>query len=126
MSDSSWLKEYYAEQKERREALPARAKALAEKLKALGLTQVVAEYSGSGDSGQIDGISWEPSAVKIDKAEEEIQNFFYDVLEARYAGWENNDGASGNFVWDLTKENGLHHEHLYYYTESDRSEHEGF
>jgi hypothetical protein len=125
---SDWLAKYERERDERAAGLPKRGEMLREQLKLNGITKVEAEYSGSGDSGQIDGVTFEPDTIKLPpELEHEVEQLFYDVLEARYAGWENNDGASGTFTWDINgKDSGFHHEHCEYYTESNDYSHDGF
>jgi len=34
-----------------------------------------------------------------------LYDFSRDYLENNYGGWEDNEGSSGKFVWDLEKEN---------------------
>jgi hypothetical protein len=51
-------------------------------------------------------------------------DFFYDLLETRHAGWENNDGACGEFEWDLVADT-LLHTHNDRFTDYDTTEHEG-
>ena len=49
---------------------------------------------------------------------------FYDLLEARHPGWENNDGAFGEFRWDVVS-GALAHVHHERFTDYDTTEHEG-
>ena len=74
---------------------------LLQQLRQLGVETVTAEYSGFGDSGQIDDPEFEsieaPPAVA--KA---VQDLFYDFLEELYAGWEINEGSFGNFIWNVS------------------------
>ena len=60
----------------------------------------------------------------IDLTEEAISDLFYDLLEVRHPGWENNDGAFGEFAWDLVADT-LAHTHNARFTEYDTEEHEG-
>jgi hypothetical protein len=84
---------------------------------------VTVDYDGGGDSGQIDGIeTWNaardkiplPSDRKVQLAlgnpdepltevnlQAAIETLAWDFLEEMYAGWENNDGAFGIFVFDV-------------------------
>lgn len=121
-------------------------------LKKLCATTVVVSYSGSGDSGQIDHVGifqdknelkpetnisvlvtmskWdEPSSTWAKRSvrksmplAEAIEALVYDWLESEHAGWENNDGASGECTIDVTKDDFLL-SHTTYYTESDCTEH---
>ena len=100
-----------------------RKQALLERFKRYGITYVVAEYSGSGDSGQVDDIQieingeskplrdfTEPDDDKIVAAVtaklegrehknsfyDEVEEFVYDALEFVGAeDWWNNDGGDG-------------------------------
>jgi len=49
---------------------------------------------------------------------------FYDLTQARHPGWENNDGACGEFEWDLAAET-LEHTHNDRFTDYHTTEHEG-
>lgn len=123
---SEFLKQYYKEQEERKKALPAKAAELRQKLLTLGVTSVAADYDGAGDSGQMNGVSWEPQTLQLPPGTEgDIEALFWDFLEAHHAGWENNDGGRGDFRWDITTGNfTLDHED--YYTESNATKHEGW
>jgi hypothetical protein len=81
-----------------------------------GVKKVKVEYSGQGDSGQIDGIAFydakgngvrEPfgggSMVKG------FEDLCYAILDVR--GWDvNNDGSQGEFTWDLVADT-MEHRH---------------
>lgn len=104
-------------------------------LKENEITRAVANYSGSGDSGQVDSVTlyknkkelsdedaeairikipktrskfnekkkrWEriPEVVETDLPDA-IQEMAYYAVEANFAGWENNDGASGELEIDV-------------------------
>lgn len=122
-----------------------------EALKKLDITRVVISYSGSGDSGQIDDVSlyhgneiieiktelvvrisksrwnadlskWiEYSADESHVLSEALRDFVYDWIESEYAGWENNDGASGECTIEVLT-NGFQLSHTSYYTESETTE----
>ncbi len=124
-SNSDFLKDYYAQRAKEQAELPAKLAAFREKLLALGIQSVGAEYSGSGDSGQIDGITHTPETVALSPMEGELENLLYATLEARHPGWEINDGSSGSFQWDIVKDV-FEHRHESYYTESNTTEHEGY
>ena len=125
---SAYLEQYHQEKLENvRKHLPE----VARQLKNAGVARVEIEYDGCGDSGQIEGITYldrEGRAIhpigQIDFTEEAILDLFYDLLEVRHRGWENNDGACGEFVWDLLAD-ALTHTHSYRYTEYETEEHEG-
>jgi hypothetical protein len=91
-----------------------------------GVTHVTVSFDGYGDSGQIENIDvrageddvtmpaatieiaesvWgeaEPkrSSVSIAAA---VESLAYDVLERTHCGWENNDGAYGDIVFDVAE-----------------------
>ncbi len=119
--------------------------ALFDALDAAGIGTVEVRFDGCGDSGQIeelraqsngaevalpegtiefaeprgDRTGMERSAMPIDEA---IEALAYSCLEEIHDGWENNDGAYGDFIFDATARiitlafNAR-------YTESERSEH---
>lgn len=90
------------------------------------ITQVLVEFDGEGDSGQINSVTAfrgeEP--VEVPETKVRIQNvawgdtapvamestlasaietLCYDYLEERHGGWENNDGAYGEFHFDVAQ-----------------------
>ena len=128
VSISSSLQQYYKERLENaRKNLPLAA----EELRLAGVARVDIYYDGCGDSGQIEDVryfdaqhKWIQSLPPITITEDALRELFYDLLESRHAGWENNDGAFGEFEWDLI-ENTLKHSHSERYTECETTEHEG-
>jgi hypothetical protein len=96
-----------------------------------GVHSVAIDYDGCGDSGCIENIAYrdnQGSAVdlagKLAMTEEQLTDLFYDLIQARHPGWENNDGACGEFQWNLTQD-ALRHTHNYRFTDYDTTEHEG-
>jgi hypothetical protein len=95
------------------------------------VTRIEVHYDGAGDSGQIeeiryyaaDGSSVEPVG-KISLSEGELIDLFYSLTQVRHGGWENNEGAYGEFQWNLAEER-LHHTHSARFTDYDTTEHEG-
>lgn len=98
--------------------------ALFDVLHARGITQVVVSFDGYGDSGQIedieataqdvitplpDGIiklsfasSYDPEPREEDlTVKSAIEAMAYDCLSETHGGWENNDGAYGEFVFEV-------------------------
>lgn len=110
----------------RAEALrPANKTALFEVLTAAGISHVTATFDGEGDNGQIESVeAWsgdvaaelpltEISVTSIDWHSSEattftmtiktaIEQMAYDFLSDTHGGWENNDGAFGEFCFDAT------------------------
>ncbi|MGD9471263.1 MAG: DUF6878 family protein [Novosphingobium sp.] len=84
-------------------------------LEAQGVVLVTVDFDGCGDSGQIESISAFDEhgevAVPEDKlanAEDEgepvkdiIETLAYDLLQSEHGGWENNEGAYGEFRFDV-------------------------
>ena len=122
------LEQYYKERLANvRKSLPVAA----EQLKGSGVARVDIYYDGCGDSGQIEEIRYFDAQRKmIDRpctltmSEDALGELFYDLLETRHAGWENNDGAFGEFEWDLIADT-LKHSHSDRYVECETTEHEG-
>jgi hypothetical protein len=61
---------------------------------------------------------------KITFTQDQLMDLFYDLIEIRHAGWENEDGACGDFEWDLPTD-ALRHVHNERFTDYDTTEHEG-
>lgn len=92
-------------------------------LKSHGIIRVTAVFDGCGDSGQIDemlafnieGPTELPEADlhlaeiepelneegQTQSISETIETLAYDLLETHHGGWEINDGAYGEFVFDV-------------------------
>ena len=71
-----------------------------------GVTEIVITYSGSGDSGAIDCISYmnkEDQKIPhkdIDINHDEVNNLCYPLLE-NIEDWYNNDGGDGTVIINL-------------------------
>jgi hypothetical protein len=95
-------------------------------LAAAGITHVFVEFDGGGDSGQIEGVSaraddkpidfpttlinlhtasWNQAelTVKETSLTFAVEDLCYGFLEQTHAGWENNDGAYGEFTLDVAE-----------------------
>jgi len=89
---------------------------LRQQLQDLAVAKVVADYDGCGDSGSLESLRClDVAAVEVTQhlggsLQDAVQDYLYDLLEARQPGWENNDGAFGEFVWDLEADT-LEHQH---------------
>ena len=97
-------------------------------LLAAGAVKVIGAYDGCGDNGQVDSLLLlraNGTAVPTEETQQgQIEGLFYDLLEVRHGGWENNDGAFGEFIWELTTDT-LTHQHFERVIDSDLSLHEG-
>jgi hypothetical protein len=120
----------YEEQEKRRKALAAELRKatkakLFDILQAAGIASLTVTFDGEGDSGQIDEISAFSKAntpLKLPRqrltiqtakhdgtgpdeasltVEEVIEHLCYALLEDHHEGWEINEGAYGEFVFDV-------------------------
>ncbi len=105
---------------------PGNKTALFDALAAARITSVVVQFDGSGDSGQIEDIEVkagdqpaelpageiELAYVGPDSIEPErrmltmcnaVESLVYDFLEETHSGWENNEGAYGEFIFDFVE-----------------------
>jgi hypothetical protein len=128
-----------------KEVLLANKTALFDALTAAGITTVIVNFDGCGDSGQIEMIEAKAGddviplpTVQIEIAsavwgsatidrqtrpvEEAIEILVYDVLNQNHTGWENNDGAYGEYTFDVT-ERTITLDYNERHTESDHSMH---
>ena len=103
---------------------PANKKALFDALAAAKITRVVVTFDGYGDSGQVEEIAALSDDATVDLPEGEItisraiwgtdgitestmsvdeavEQLAYDFLSETHGGWENNDGAYGEFSFDV-------------------------
>ncbi len=95
-------------------------------LSAAGITHVAVGFDGEGDSGQIDGaaahtgdgvVDFPETTVTLYRAQsgdpdlateemslrEAVEDLCYGYLEQEHGGWENNDGAFGEFTFDVAE-----------------------
>jgi len=95
-------------------------------LAAVGITTIAVTFDGEGDSGQIENIVAYKSDVETPLPEsrvklksiqwgdgrlsdddlslrDAVERLCYDFLEQEYDGWENNDGAFGEFSLDISR-----------------------
>jgi hypothetical protein len=127
-TSSSWLAQYEHERLENvRQQLPGARRQLQD----AGVECVHIKYDGCGDSGQIESITYTDGngkpvelAGKTTITEDQLMDLFYDLTQARHPGWENNDGAFGEFEWNL-RDDALKHTHNDRFTDYDTTEHEG-
>lgn len=102
--------------------LPDNRAALFDALRRHGIAGVTMTFDGYGDSGQIENISvtvgtvHDLSAIEIEQKQSvwhqdaietvsvalstAIENLGYELLERTHYGWMNNEGGSGEFVFD--------------------------
>lgn len=103
---------------------PVNKQVLFDALAAASITSVVVRFDGYGDSGQIEDIEVQAgdqtttlptSAVEIAQAQwgsseisrttlalrDAVESLAYDLLAETHGGWENNEGAFGDFTFDV-------------------------
>lgn len=121
---AAWIAQYQNHAHRLAAVRPANKDALFDALACAGITRVVVQFDGSGDSGQIEFIDAfaadAPVALpsgNVELAEpvycrdtievstlslrDAIEKLAYDFLEETHCGWENNDGAFGDFAFDV-------------------------
>jgi len=142
---SDWETKRAAQDRRHAELQPLNKAALFEALSTAGITLVVVSFDGYGDSGQIENIEvkagdivvpvpecsveiaealWdqpEPNRTRVSIADV-IERLVYDFLNDTHCGWENNDGAYGDFTFDVT-ERTITLDYSERYTASDYSQH---
>ena len=121
--------------------------ALFDALATAGLTTVTVSFDGCGDSGQIESIDAKmgddptdvpDGAVTIAKPQawgsttladttgsptDLLEHLAYDCLNQAHGGWENNDGAYGEFTFDVAART-ITLDYNERYTATDYSQHE--
>ncbi len=127
---SATVSKFFAEQatyQQQMEALrPANKQALFDALAEAGIDLVTVTFDGSGDSGQIEDVtaqcgeavvglpsgeitistmSWGSGAVTTSAmtVAAAVEQLSYDFLSETHGGWENNDGAFGEFTFDVAE-----------------------
>jgi hypothetical protein len=121
---AAWLQQEAERREQIAEVRPINKAALFDALAKAGVTRVVVSFDGSGDSGQIESIdafagdnTVDLPAAQIELAypadnrgglnrtthtvQDAIETLAYDMLEEEHDGWENNDGAFGEFTFDV-------------------------
>ncbi|ODU76579.1 MULTISPECIES: DUF6878 family protein [Sphingomonadales] len=106
------------------QALPANKQALFDALAGAGITSVLLHFDGYGDSGQVEDIDVSSAGDAVELPTDEIALFLtpwgasenervvmplpealerlvYDLLSQSHCGWENNDGAYGDFIFTV-------------------------
>lgn len=115
-------------------------------LEARGIVLVTVAFDGCGDSGQIEGVyaidehgSVELTGITLPPPTgpsdsiadpdpqgliaDAIETLAYDLLESEHGGWENNDGAYGEFTFDVVNRT-IALEHNQRFTSSELYTHE--
>ena len=119
--DTNDFQSRYAQMFKDREAkTTATRNSLIKELGVAGITAVSAQYSGYGDSGNVDDVTLTPPVKLLAAVDIRLQDFIWDVAYNANPGFENNDGGEGTFEWDLSKDV-ISIEHGTHYTQTDWS-----
>ena len=159
MSNAAFMEQWRRRQEQLAADSRVNRKAVMDKLAEIGVTMVTVEYDGSGDSGQIDMVSffaglgaemkplseaqmalikeasiawhdshtnsWPQPAPTVGQKplDQAIEALCYDYLSVHHGGWENNEGANGEFAFDVAT-GAVKLTHNERYTEYNSTEHE--
>jgi hypothetical protein len=123
---AAWFEKDREHTRRANESLPANKTSLFNALAVAGITHVFVHFDGYGDSGQIENIEAKAGneivalpnerieitdpiwgSVEIERQthaiEEAIEHMAYAFLRQTHDGWENNDGAYGDFTFDVAE-----------------------
>lgn len=127
LDTASWLAQEQARARLEESIRPENKAAVFEALAHVGIATVLVEFDGYGDSGQIEDISAHAGPdiavnlpacnVEIARVEygsleivretstvkEAIERLAYDFLEETHGGWQDNQGAYGDFLFDVAE-----------------------
>lgn len=121
---TDWLAQETEHTRRVAELRPSNKATLFDALARAGITRVVVNFDGEGDSGQIERIDIAPDEIadlpeeRIEYAEpvlghpdridrtmvtvrDAVEHLVYRLLEENHGGWEDNDGSCGEFTFDV-------------------------
>lgn len=107
---------------------------LLSKLRELGAVTVQANYSGYGDSGNVDHLDvtppidlntmmsdiphpWHPGQTMTRTLDYALREFIWTLAYNNNPGFENNDGGQGEVTWDVQTDK-ISLDHSYFVTET--------
>jgi hypothetical protein len=121
----AWIAKYHDHARRVAEARPANKAALFDALAGAGITSVVVNFDGYGDSGQVDRIDVHAGEAEAKLPEDQIEfvepvfgdpgkvqrsthtlsdaieTLVYAFLEQTHSGWENDSGAYGDVTFNV-------------------------
>ncbi|MGE3989263.1 DUF6878 family protein [Pseudorhodoplanes sp.] len=126
LDPTSWLAKELAFAKLCESIRPENKTAVFDALARAGITRVEVTFDGYADSGQIEDVAAKtgdkdvalpPVSMELARAEwgssdivrtthpmaEAIERLAYDFLRETHIGWENNEGAYGDFYFDVAE-----------------------
>ena len=90
-------------QAERDAANRAARSELLPQLRAFGITEVIAEYEGYGDSGNVEDVSVQSAGIELPgDLRAKVEDFAWVFAYHHHPGFENNEGGYGTLTWDVT------------------------
>lgn len=94
----------FAQQRAEREAENRVTRtALLADMRALGITEKIAEYEGYGDSGNVEDVTVQPAGIVLPgDLSSRLEDFAWMIAYLQYPGFENNEGGYGTLTWDVT------------------------
>lgn len=111
------------------DTIERRAEDMRRRLREIEVAILTVEYDGYADSGAIEDVlahADDDTPVKLPSAiRSKLIELFYDLLEERFYGWENETGAFGRFEWDL-RTNAMRQTHNARYDAYDTTERYGW
>ena len=93
-----WEQRFVARRAQEKAENAAELPALCERLAALGITSVEAEFAGCGDSGEFEDITYDPEVKVPEDLASDLDDWLCGALPD---GWEVDDGASGMITIDV-------------------------
>jgi hypothetical protein len=105
---------------ERETALKSTRAELIAQLRALGISEVTAEYEGYGDSGNVEDVIVQLLEPLITA----VGDFAWSLAYHHHPGFENNEGGYGTLTWDITGDS-ITLDHADRYVECSHSYDEG-
>ena len=110
---------------ERETTLKASRAELLAQLRALGISEVTAEYEGYGDSGNVEEVVVTPDTITLtEELRRRVEDFGWDFAYALSPGFENNEAGYGELTWALETDK-IDVSHSNRFIETDTTEHEG-
>lgn len=126
LSGAEWAQRIREYRQQLKTALESNKNSLFGLLVGHGITTVIVNFDGYGDSGQIEDIVAQIGSANVELPSDQIEilcpiwdttefnrttrtlrdaieEISYDFLEQVHTGWENNDGAYGDFTFDVAE-----------------------
>ncbi len=110
---------------EREAALKTARAELPTLLRAAGVTEVIAEYEGYGDSSNVEDMALQPNDLSLEEDfRRKLEDFAWSLAYNQHPGFENNEGGYGTLTWDIAADS-ITLDHADRYVECSHSFDEG-